>query len=185
MDKMDPRPGTDAVSKGARRTPSLTHPRASVRYFGRDHCIAWHGNVQLILSTEPPTLHAMGEMAKQLDELALLCSTGTGCLLVIHSDVSPPSDEVRRFIKVKLERSSMLAAAQVVLGTGFRGAAMRSVLSLLQLAIRPRFGMRIFGDVNQGAEWLTEILQATGAKTPSAEALSRTARELGSHFFTR
>lgn len=173
----------DVVSRRVRRTPRLTHPRASIRYFGQDHCIAWHGNVQIILSSEPPSLVAMTEMISQLDQLAAASGGGTGCLLVIHSDVSPPTDEVRRFIKSKLEHSSMSAAAQVVLGTGFRGAAMRSMLSVLQLAIRPSFSMRIFGDVRGAAEWLTRILPEAGSRPLSAESLSSTVNELRASFF--
>ena len=126
---------------------------------------------------------AMSEIVKQLEMLGAQCGTDTGCLLVIHSDVSPPSEEVRRFIKVKLERSTMRAAAQVVLGTGFRGAAMRSMLSLLQLAIRPSFSMRIFGEVEQGAHWLSHVLRDTSAESPSAESLTLTAQELAADFF--
>lgn len=128
-------------------------------------------------------MQAMSEIVSQLEQLAVDSGTGTGCLLVIHSDVSPPSEEVRRFIKVKLERSTMRAAAQVVLGTGFRGAAMRSMLSLLQLAIRPSFSMRIFGEVEEGARWLTSVLRDATAKSPSAESLALTVQELSADFF--
>jgi hypothetical protein len=77
----------------------------------------------------------------------------------------------------------MLATAQVVLGTGFRGAAMRSMLSLLQMAIRPKYAMRIFGDVRVGGEWLTEVLQAKATGTLPAESLVDTALELVAQVF--
>jgi len=160
------------------RMPKVTDSRTLVRYFDSEHCIAWHGNVQIVLSTVPPTMAAMGEIADQLEKLAEKCRSGTGCLLVIRSDVAPPDEDVRKFIKVKLERSSMLAAAQVVLGTGFRGAAMRSVLSLLQLAIRPKYAMRIFGDVKSASEWLTDVLQDKSTRLLPGDSLIDTAQEL-------
>jgi hypothetical protein len=164
---------------GMLRAPPLTHPRASVRYCSHHHLIAWHGNVQIILSNEPPTLQAMTEMIRQLERLDETCRGGTGCLLVIRAEVAPPSEEGRRYIRTALGQSKMLAAAQVVLGTGFRGAAMRSVLSVLQLLMRPRFPMRIFGDTATAADWLTFSLVASGAtSTLSAESLSRSVREL-------
>lgn len=165
------------------KTPKVTDTRASIRYFDREHCIAWHGSVQLILSTVPPTMPVMTEIVEQLEKLAAMSRGGTGCLLVIRSDVSPPAEDVRRFIRMKLEKSSMLAAAQVVLGTGFRGAAMRSMLSLLQMAIRPSYAMRIFGDVRAGSQWLTEALLQQGSRASPAEDLITTAEELSAQFF--
>lgn len=165
-----------------RRAPRLSHPRASIRYAGEDHCIVWHGSVQIIASNEPPTLQAMARMADELEQLEKSSGVGPGCLLIIRSDVAPPSEEARRFIKMKLEKSSMVAAAQVVLGTGFRGAAMRSMLSLLQLAIRPRFGMRIFGDIDEGCEWLNKQLEGHVSQPVPLDALKRTANEVREQF---
>lgn len=165
------------------KTPKVTDARASVRYFDGEHCIAWHGNVEIILSTVPPTMTVMTEIVDQLQKLAATSRGGTGCLLVIRSDVSPPAEDVRAYIRNKLERSSMLAAAQVVLGTGFRGAAMRSMLSLLQMAMRPSYAMRIFGDVKSGSRWLAETLAQRGAKASLTDDLVATAEELCGQVF--
>jgi hypothetical protein len=163
--------------------PKLTSRRASVRHLGPEHCIAWQDNVQIILSRVAPTMPAMTEMANQLDQLGAKVAGGVGCLLIIRSDVAPPGEDVRRFIAIKLERSPMVAAAQVVLGTGFRGAAMRSMLSLLQLAIRPKFAMGIFGGLAAGCDWLTRVLPERGAAIPMGTDLSLTAQELVAQFF--
>lgn len=181
-------PGMSNVArKGMPRPPRLTHPRASIRYFDEDHCVAWHGNVQLILSHEAPTVPAMTAMMEHLDRLSVATEAAIGCLLIIHSDVSPPSEQVREIIRLKLERSRMVAASQVVLGTGFRGAAMRSMLSLLQLAMRPHFEMRIFGDIEAGARWLCGALSKrdpTGHNSLPPASLCLTAKELASQFFS-
>lgn len=180
---MIPRALADMAENHRDRTPKVSARQAAIRYFGPEHCIAWHGNVQIILSAVAPTMPAMAEMAEQLDNLGSKCPGGIGCLLIIRSDVSPPAEDVRRFIAIKLERSPMLAAAQVVLGTGFRGAAMRSMLSVLQLAIRPKFAMKIFGDVAQGSAWLTNALGERGAQSLGAAALTLTAQEIVTQFF--
>jgi hypothetical protein len=164
-------------------SPPILRPPATLRYFGRDHCIAWHGNVQLIVSNEPPTLQSMALMANELDALAARCKAEIGCLLIIHANVSPPDERVRSFIKAKLERSAIAAAAQVVLGKGFRGAAMRSMLSLLQIAIRPKYAMRICGTSNEGCDWLVKVLRDKGLETPPVEALEATASKVCSKFF--
>jgi hypothetical protein len=158
--------------------PTVADRRTLVRYFDGRHCIAWHGNVQIVLSTAAPSMQEMGEIADQLEALGRECQGGTGCLLVIRSDVSPPEEDVRKFIRIKLERSSMLATAQIVLGTGFRGAAMRAMLSVLQMAIRPKYAMRIFGDLRAGGEWLTEALEERAARALPADSLVKTTQEL-------
>ncbi len=165
-------------------SPPILRPPATLRYFGRDHCIAWHGNVQLILSNEAPTLQSMALMANELDALASRCKAEIGCLLIIHAQVSPPEERVRTFIKAKLERTAIAAAAQVVLGKGFRGAAMRSMLSLLQIAIRPKYAMRIFGNTHEGCDWLAKFLRDKGLEAPPVEALEATAIKLCGKFFT-
>jgi hypothetical protein len=79
----------------------------------------------------------------------------------------------------------MLAAAQVVEGTGFRGAAMRSVLSMLQLAVRPPYPMKVFDNVVAAAHWLsTELATRAGDAPPTAE-LATAAQEVRSRFLTR
>jgi len=132
------------------------------------HCIAWSGNVQMIVSLEPPTNEVMQKIIGGLDALSARCRCGTGSLVVINSDCPPPSDEARRYIKAELARSSMVAAAQVVEGTGFRGAAMRAVLSMLQLASRASYPMSVFSGVPEGAAWLCTELNKRIGRAPEA-----------------
>jgi hypothetical protein len=127
----------------------------------------------------------MATMADELEALADRCGAEIGCLLIIHAKAAPPDENVRKFIKMKLERSAIAAAAQVVMGTGFRGAAMRSMLSLLQIAIRPTFAMQIFGDPHRGSDWLVKTLRNRGLQTPTAEALEGTATRLSRQFFAQ
>jgi hypothetical protein len=150
----------------------------TLRFNDGSHCIGWLGNVQVIVSRVAPSLAVMRRIIDELDQLAKTTGRGTGSLLIVRSDVSPPSDEARKFIQMELGRSSMLAAAQVVEGTGFRGATMRSVLSLLQLAARPRYPMKIFGEVIPASTWLTTELKQTAGDAPKAASLARVAAQI-------
>jgi hypothetical protein len=73
---------------------------------------------------------AMPEFSRSLTWSPGRRGVATGTLLVIRSDVRPPDEEARKYIQKELASSSMVAAAQVVEGIGFRGAAMRSVLTM-------------------------------------------------------
>jgi hypothetical protein len=153
-----------------------------LRHIDSSQCLAWYGNVQIILSLEPPTFEFMRRIIAELELLAKQCRCGTGALLVIRSDVSPPTEEARAYIKHELSRSSMLAAAQVVEGTGFRGAAMRSVLTMLQLASRAPYPMKVFDHIEPGARWLSAELQKRAGEAPDGIRLTRVANEVRRRF---
>jgi hypothetical protein len=156
-----------------------------VRYVERDHALVWYGNVQMILSAQTPTPDFMRRIIHELAALSEATRLGTGALLIIRSDVPPPSEEARTFIKHELSRSSMLAAAQIVEGDGFRGAAMRSVLAMLQFTMRPPYSMKIFDNVGSGSIWLASELQKKAGDGPSSHELADAAREVRSRFLTR
>jgi hypothetical protein len=155
---------------------------AEVRHIDTSQCLAWYGNVQIILSLEPPTFEFMRKIVAELDSLAKKVQCGTGALLIIRSNVSPPTEEARAYIKQELSRSSMLAAAQVVEGTGFRGAAMRSVLTMLQLASRAPYPMKVFDDVEPGARWLAAEMRKRAGDGPDGIRLTRVANEVRRRF---
>lgn len=148
------------------------------RFHDDAHCIAWFGNVQIILSKEAPSSAIMRTIIRELDALSKDCGGGTGALLVINSDCKPPSEEARTYIRTELANSSMVAAAQVVEGTGFRGAAMRAVLSVLQLAARTRYPMEIFSSVEEGTRWLCSELRTRLKRAPEPSALIAAVRAL-------
>jgi len=160
-------------------------PRVTVRHVDFEQCLVWFGNVEIILSLKPPTLDFMRKIISELEALAKQCGRGTGALLVIRSDVDPPTEEARTYIRQELAKSSMLAAAQVVEGKGFRGAAMRSVLTMLQLASRAPYPMKIFDGVPIGARWLAMELRKRAGDAPDPAELERVALDVRRRFLTK
>jgi hypothetical protein len=59
-------------------------------------------------------------------------------------------------------KSHLLGMAQVITGGGFGAASVRSVLSGIQLAVRPDYPVRLFGDVVSAQPWIEELLVAAG-----------------------
>ncbi len=167
-----------SLSSVQRSTRAQIPMRVMMRHEEDAHRIAWFGNVQMIFSREAPTPAMMRRIILELDGLAKQCGCATGALLVIDSSCSPPSDEARTYIRTELARSSMRAAAQVVEGTGFRGAAMRAVLSVIQLASRPPYPMSIFSRVDEGVTWLCGELETRVGTAPSRQNLAAAAREV-------
>ncbi|MDB4990217.1 MAG: hypothetical protein JWN04_5395 [Myxococcaceae bacterium] len=152
------------------------------RYRDETQCLLWHENVQLILSRTAPTLPFMKRIVLDLEVLYRQQGSRTGALLIIRDDVRPPSEEVRRYIAEELSRSSMAAAAQVVMGTGFAGAAMRSILTLIQTISSAPYPMKVFSEPGAGAMWLAQELRVRVGHAPAAAELARLAREAYRHF---
>ncbi len=152
--------------------------KAIDRFNDGAHTIAWFENVEIIVSREAPTHEVMQHIVSELENLSKASGQRTGALLIVSSDCSPPSDEARKYIRQGLAGSSMVAAAQVVEGTGFRGAAMRAVLSLLQLAARPSYPMGVFSSIEEGATWLAGEVRKRAGTAPEATALAHAARTI-------
>jgi hypothetical protein len=55
-------------------------------------------------------------------------------------------------------KGRLLGMAQVITGDGFGAASLRSVLSGTQLAVRPDYPVRVFGDIRTAQPWLEELL---------------------------
>ena len=136
----------------------------NVRHLDSEQCLVWYRNVQMVLSLQAPSYTFMRRIMEGLKELAAACGTGVGALVVVRSGARPPSEEARDYMARELAQTTMIAAAQVVEGEGFLGAAMRSVLSLLQLAARPRYPMKVFGDLTPASVWLAAELQKSTAE---------------------
>jgi hypothetical protein len=152
------------------------------RYRDQAQCLVWCDNVQIILSRQPPTLLFMRRIVDELHRLAESSGHPTGALLIIRSDCPPPTEEARKFIQNELGRARMVAAAQVVTGSGFHGAAMRAALSMIQLVTRPKYPMKVFADVTGGASWLTNELVGRVGHAPSATKLAAIAGDAYSRF---
>lgn len=145
----------------------------TVHYVDSTQCLAWYRNVQLILSLQPPNRTFMRRIVEGLSALERSCRQRPASFLIIRQDVKPPEEEARSYIRTELARSNMLAAAQVVEGSGFRGAAMRSALAMIQLAVRAPFPMRVFGDIPGACEWLAAELQWRDANEEGVKAFAR------------
>jgi hypothetical protein len=119
-----------------------------------------------------------------MKEPPLVDATGhdTGALLIIRNDCPPPTEEARKYIRDELARARMVAAAQVVTGRGFHGAAMRAALSMIQLVTRPKYPMKVFADATAGANWLALELGRRVGHAPSEAGLARVANDAYARF---
>jgi hypothetical protein len=153
-----------------------------IRYLDGEHCMGWFGNVLIILSRAQPSLEFMRQGAKETEALGQRAGVKPGVLVVIRSDADPPDDEARNYIKREFVQHPIAALAHVVEGTGFRGSAVRSVLTMIYFTIRPAFPLKIFGELADGASWLSAELGGMTGQAPDARELLRAVAELRTRF---
>ncbi|MFO0563070.1 MAG: hypothetical protein U0269_33925 [Polyangiales bacterium] len=124
------------------------------------------------------------ELAKQPDPV--------GCMIVssLHSRAKMELTEATRAAivdAIKAYEHRDLAVAVVIEARGFLGTTVRALVSGLILLARPKYPMKIFGTLEEGAPWLIEkmrggrtgttasalieAVEATGARVPMPAGL--------------
>ena len=148
---------SQTVEKAA-NDPALRAASASQAYAYSDHehimCVL--GNVLFTYSLAAPSaryLAACSDVIERLEPPALL-------LTVIDSRARAPDSASKAAIRQLVTRheSRIAGLAYVIEGEGFGAAAIRSALSLINLAARYRFPQRVTATAGEAIPWLLEQL---------------------------
>jgi hypothetical protein len=94
----------------------------------------------------------------------------SGSLAIIEATASanPPSD-VREHTAAMTRENKIIAAAITLEGSGFRPAAIRTMIAGLYLVARKEYPHKIFERASDAAEWLAPLMSKSGVQTGSAE----------------
>lgn len=110
-----------------------------------------------------PTLASI-ERYREIQARHLRLHAGFKALIISHSDVGSDAlhfdSGLRRAVESILQDASskLLGMAQIISGEGFGVASVRSVLSGMQLAVRPDYPIQLFSDAKSAIPWLEELL---------------------------
>lgn len=130
--------------------------KAEVLYVGPDHVVALYSSVLFMVIQDDPRPDVLEHQQRWMRKLKADSPDGSGYIVVLRSDVPPPKDSARANIRrVLVEFGTVVnAGAMVVEGTGFVAATLRSVLSLINLASRPTYPLKVFSSVSEACYWL-------------------------------
>jgi hypothetical protein len=129
-------------------------------YVGHDHAATlFHGVLFMIVQNDPGS-DVLQHQAAWIRRMKAEAPEGSAFLVVLRSDVPPPPDTARALIKRVFQEFSkvVVAGAMVVEGKGFLGSALRSVLTMLSMAARPSYPLKVFSSVPEACNWLYERL---------------------------
>lgn len=140
--------------------------KSEVLYVGPDHVVALYSGVLFMVIQDDPRPDVLEHQQRWLRKLKADSPDGSGYIVVLRSDVPAPKESARTNIRrVLVEFGSVVnAGAIVVEGTGFVAATLRSVLSLINLASRPTYPLKVFSSVSEASYWLPR--QIGGKKRP-------------------
>lgn len=115
------------------------------------------------------------------DDLAVTCSAfakeypdGIGLLTIIEDKAPAPDNDARSRIADFLGQAEFIAASGVAFeGSGFRAAAVRSIVSGLTILARQPFPHKVFSSISSTMDWLTpELNQRLGETFTPGQANS-------------
>jgi hypothetical protein len=142
----------------------------------KDHCFAIWRNV-LIFVWRGVTRRETCDDHRQYIEGHVAKGRGPLSLFVItEHQVELPDSGTREKLASVLQAAAPVGccAALVFEGTGFRGAAVRGVASMLNALTRQPFPYKSFGTVEAGATWVASM-HGKGGSIPVAELVSAVA----------
>jgi hypothetical protein len=102
------------------------------------------------------TAEGVEALAQTYREHAARYPSGVYLLTIVERDAPMPPTEQREAVAVFLRSGSgrTRMSAVVIEGTGFRAAAVRSVVTGLAMLVRLPYPHEIFGSLEQAAKWL-------------------------------
>jgi hypothetical protein len=152
-------------------------------YVGTDHCAAIFQNFLLMVVHEDPLPDLPTHQVRWVEHLRRQASGPLGFIVVLRPENPPPKEAARTTIKRAFELfgESMSFGAMVVEKTGFTAAAQRSALTMIMLAARPRFPLKVFAKVSEACNWMSEQA-SSGSRPISGTELLATVEHLKSSY---
>lgn len=130
-------------------------PASTVLYVGDDHCVCAFRNTLIIVADTDPHPRFLDLLPGWLKSVRAKATGPIGLFVVLPPHNPPPGEEARTTIKQAFQLMSSLSfAAFVVEKTGFTAAAQRAALSMVMLAARAPFAMKVFATVAEGTQWV-------------------------------
>lgn len=162
-------------------TAAIVQERTKLLHFDHDHALASWESTFVIWWRFDTTQAAVDRLHT---ELGNFCENhvAPSVLTIIGSGAQLPPTEVReRLAAILRDHAHVVASAVVFEGTGFRAAAVRSVVTGLSLIARQPFPHRIFAEVHEAALWLArEQHKPTSEATGLIQAIEYLRSEVGS-----
>ena len=125
-----------------------------------DYTLGTYGDVFIVIWRQDTTLSGVAELGRCFDRFAAGMPQGVGLLTVIEPAASLPSSSAREALAAFMRDNGnrIRTSAVVFEGSGFRAAAVRSVVVGLTMLANQPFPHRVFSTVERTRDWFLEKL---------------------------
>jgi hypothetical protein len=127
-----------------------------------DHVAGSFGNFGIFIWRFRTLTEAVKAGAEMMRELQNRYPQGVGLVQVVEPTGTAPDAECRKALAELLERgrNAIRCSSVIYEITGFKGAAMRSVVSTLSLIARTDFPHRVFASTTEALQWQVPLVPA-------------------------
>jgi hypothetical protein len=131
-------------------------PFGTYVYTDEQHCIATAGSCVITYSKQPPDAKVLAVWQRAVAQVAAQQPGKSSVLIIIDSGARSPDEPQRKLIATALQRhaDSIERFAYVIEGRGFAAAALRSAISLVNLATRTPYRQKVFATLEEAGVWL-------------------------------
>jgi hypothetical protein len=149
-------------------------------YRDAQHAISVCENAVLTYSNDAPNPRYLEAWTRAVELVTNQFQSGLLVLTIINQHVRAPDDASKTHIRNTILRhaAEIKAFAYVVEGEGFGAAAVRSALSLISLAARYPFPLKVFGGVEEAVPWMLSRPRQEAEHLADADKLIRAAKAL-------
>lgn len=152
---------------------SRTYPPARLVHADSDYFIATWENVEVVVFMNETTMEATANVQRTFDDLASRFPGGIFLMTVVEQNAPMPSPKVRDALGQILVQGAgrMILSAVAHEGTGFRAAAVRSVVTGIAAFAKLSYPHKVFATVQEVGRWFwlnSPVARAWGEDTFSA-----------------
>jgi hypothetical protein len=148
---------------------------------------AWR-NVLIVIVSGLPGPTSLPRLVSATVAMHERCPAGGSCVYVIRRTAGRPDSTMRSgILRLEQQYKDWLGGVGVVIGgSGFWASMMRSVVTAMRVASSRAYDMRLFGSVDEMAEWLPTVqIARTGVSIEPMQLLAALQRaddvELAAH----
>jgi hypothetical protein len=125
--------------------------------------------VFVVIFHHETTVSAAVTLRKEYTAFAAQHPAGTGLLTIVEPDAPMPSSDAREALAdfMNDNRQSILVSGVAYEGSGFRAAAVRSVVTGLTMLARQPFPHKVFPTLEDASQWMVANLR--GGKAGATE----------------
>ena len=136
---------------------------------GRTVALSSWNNVLIEVFRELPDVAAIRGMRPHLDRIYARNKVGVAAMVIIEpSAIGAFSPELRAEAEAQTRNYPSIGTANVIEVTGFKGAAMRTMIAGMHLIARTKSERRVFEAVTPAADWIAFDVLGRGAAEAAA-----------------